>query len=947
MRNSTACHLSVSEALPPGCLYARGRFAFELQSLPPEGRLRIAARQWGRVWLNGVPLGRLFVRHHEGEWRYHEFDLRPHLRVGRNVVAVLLHTLGAPGIHIPGTQPRQPILMRAEGGAGAADFSAADGWRFAPADEFLPAPRHNDLIGHEELRDLRREEPEWRLASYDDCAWRPAASCHQAPATFLPAPHRPLREEIHVPARIVEQGRHCPAWAAQSFPPSARHAWWRIRPAPAARPLHFFHGYRLGSRLLVDGQERELPLFPPMDWVTVYGSTFLEVSGKAHEILGSYPKRPDLPYAASVPPLAFGWAQAPEGGDRIEWAESPEGPWTQGRLEPDWEHQRMLDQIARRRLCTLGPDGVVDLRVTDETAALVFEFPRSITMLPVLEFADASAGVEVELVYSERLSPMPGLRFPAVYRDRALLRAGPQTWSVALQYKSARYLEVIIRAPGGFAHLRRVAAVYRHYDYDETGRFESSEPRLNAIWEICRNTMEAGSQDFIMDGPWREQMLYIGDNFVHNQAAYHLYDNLEIVRWQHQLYAQGQMPDGIFQPNQPCRTPPAEYRLLDQTILWPIQLEHHWQHTADRAFIAGLLPNVVRLLDGFQNLFGTGAGADPRLRGLTGWNWVDHPGMLDGRELRSIRHDGIPTAINLLYVMALRSAARLLRECGGAPGDLEQAGRFDRLRQELAAALRERHWDGGRKVYADCEVEGRPSPEVSLHVNLLAILAGLAEAPAELLARTWKQPGVLQPCGVFFHIHLLEVLHRLGERAAVLREIRQQWGAFLDAGLTTTPENTVCNDDWWASVGHPWGASPSVYLIRSIAGLSPLAPGWKRVAVNPFLGDLRKVRVTVPTPQGLIEAEFYQTESGVAGRIAVPPGVEVEFTEPSTRRRVEVMTVTLNRCGAGSVLDRSVATCDANASDLCREISRQSLQQSSRQSLGCGREPAPEGEPHE
>jgi hypothetical protein len=879
---------NVSDVLVPGCLYARGRFAFDLQALPPEGRLRVAARQWGRVWLNGVPLGQLYVRCHEDEWRYQEFDLRPHLRLGRNVVGVLLHAWGAPGIHIPGTPLPQPIRLRAEGRAGGVDFSDPAGWRFAPADEFLPAPRHNDLIGHEELRDFRREEPEWLLASYDDGAWRPASASVQAPETFLPAPHRPLREEIHVPARIVEQGRYCPAWAAQSFPPSSRHAWWRIRPAPSDRSLHFFHGYRLGSRLRVDGQERELPLFPRMDWATVYGSTVLDASDAAHDILGSYPRKPELPYPAPVPPLAFGWTHVPEGGDRVEWAVSTDGPWMEGRLEPDREHQLMLDRIEPRRLCALGPDGVVDLRVEDETVALVLEFPRSITMLPVLEFADASAGVEVELIYSERLSLMPGLRFPAVYRDRAILRAGAQSWGVALQYKSARYLQVIIRAPGGFAHLQRVAAVYRHYDYEETGRFESSEPRLNAIWEICRNTLEAGSQDFIMDGPWREQLLYIGDNIVHNQAAYHLYDNLEIVRWQHQLYARGQMPDGIFQPNQPCRTPPDQYRLLDQTILWPIQLEHHWQHTADREFIAGLLPNVVRLLDGFQSLFGGGAGGDLRLRGLTGWNWVDHPGLLDGRELRSIRHEGIPTAINMLYGMALRSAARLLRECGCRPGDLEQAGQFDRVGQGLASALRERHWDGGRKVYADCVVEGKPSPEVSLHVNLLAILAGLSEAPVELLAKTWNQAGVLQPLGVFFHIHLLEVLHRLDQRGAVLREIRRQWGVFLDAGLTTTPEFTMLNDDWWSSVGHPWGASPIVYLIRSLAGLSPLEPGWRRVAVNPFLGDLRKVRVTVPTPRGMIEAEFYQTENGVAGRIAVPQGMEVQIDDPAQRKRIAI-----------------------------------------------------------
>jgi hypothetical protein len=124
------------------------------------------------------------------------------------------------------------------------------------------------------------------------------------------------------------------------------------------------------------------------------------------------------------------------------------------------------------------------------------------------------------------------------------------------------------------------------------------------------------------------------------------------------------------------------------------------------------------------------------------------------------------------------------------------------------------------------------------------------------------------------------VLHRLGERDALLREIRQQWGAFLDAGLTTTPEFTMLNDDWWASVGHPWGASPVVYLIRTIAGLSPLEPGWSRVAVAPFLGDLRKVRVTVPTPRGLIEAEYCRTESGVAGRITVPNGVQVQIMDP-------------------------------------------------------------------
>jgi len=879
--------IDVGSAFPEACRYANGRFTFDCEALDEGGILRLAAWQVGRVWLNGVLLGQLYVRSHEDEWRYLEFDLTGRLRQGRNTIGVLLHAWGAPDDAIPGVPSPRPLCLAAAGGAGNADFADHTRWRFTPAPDFLPAPRHNSLIGHEELRDLRLECLDWLQPDFDDSAWVAGQASIGPTLHFLPAPHRQLGEEVHVPSRIVEQGRHLPAWTVRSLPPSATHKWWRICPGPLPAPLLFFHSHRVGSRLFVDGREWQLPLFPPMEWAELYHGVPLESSDIAHELHGSTPVPPELPYPAPVPPMLFGWDQLPEHGDHIEWASSCEGPWTEGHTAPDVEHRLMIDRIEPLRLCALRPDGQLDLRVKDDVAAVVLEFPRSITMLPSLEFADATEGVEVELVYSERLSTMPGIRFPAVYRDRAILRSGPQTWNVALQYKSARYLMIIVRAPGGFAHLRRVSAVYRHYDYQETGRFASSDTRLNAIWDICRNTMEAGSQDVIVDGPWREQLLYIGDNYVHNQAAYHLYDNLEIIRWQHHLYAQGQMPDGIFQPNQPCRTPPEQYRLLDQTMLWPIQLEHHWQHTADREFIRELLPNVVCLLDGFHTRFG--GEADPRLRDLTGWNWVDHPGLLDGRELRSIRHEGVPTAINMLYAMALDAAARLLRECGGRPEDHTEAHRFTARRAGLCDCLRARHWDARRMLFADCVVEHLPSPEASLHVNLLAILGGVAQAPGALLDSTWNRPGVLQPCGVFFHIHLLEVLHRLGRHTDVLQEIRRQWGAFLDAGLTTTPEYTTLNDDWWASVGHPWGASPIVYLLRSIAGLTPLAPGWALVGVDPHLGDLRKVRVTVPTPRGPLEADLHQTHGNVAGVIRVPYGVEVRIPEPALRGRIEVV----------------------------------------------------------
>jgi hypothetical protein len=868
-------------ALPPTCdatlHYGYARAAVTLEQ-PVAAVLHLGAQQFALLWVNGISVGRTYVRHHDDEWRYERFDLAPCLRPGENVIAVLLHAWGAPEADIPGVSPPKPIRFAVAGQVGVVDLADPTVWRVAPATEYRPARRHNDLIGHEERRDFRLEAQGWKVLGFDDGGWQRPRVEEMPDVAFRPSPLRPLHEEPVVPTRLIAQGRHVEAVARQACAPRFDTSYWRIAfTLTAPTELTFYYRHRVGSRLWVDGVERPFSFEPPFPWVEQYRPVALALGAGEHVLLGQTP----APVEFQQQGQPFGWAECPPGGDRVAWGASPDGPFMDGETTPDLDNRPLIDQISPTTAGILAADGRLDLVVEDAEVAVLLEFARSMTLLPVVEVSDATAGVELELVYSERLSQVAGLTFPAAYTDRAILRDGAQTWEVSCQYKSARMLKLIVRARGGRAVIRRVSAIYRHYAYDPTGQFTCDDERLNAIWQICRNTMEFGSQDVIMDGPWREQLLYIGDNYVHNQACYHLFGNHEIVEWQHTLYAQGQMPDGLFQPNQPCRTPPEDYRLLDQTILWPIQLEHHWRYTGRRKCIGALLPQVVRLMDGFIALFARSG--DPRLRNVTGWNWVDHPGWEDGR-VRGIRHEGIPTAINLLQVLALQSSARLLRDAGMA----SEAARLEARAGALAARLRQAHWDGTRQVFADCVVKGKPSSEVSVHVNLLAMLAGLADDPAGLLDRTWKRPGVLQLCGAFFRVHLFEVLHRLGRVPELLAEMRAVWGDFLDAGLTSTPEYHQVNGEWGASVGHPWGASPAIYLVRSVAGLTPAAPGWARVAVAPNLCDLRQVRVAVPTPQGQIAADFCQTENGVTGVIRAPHGVEFAYSDPLLGRRIRI-----------------------------------------------------------
>lgn len=855
--------------------YARRAFCLAEQG---EGMVRIATEREAIVWLNGVYLGRTYLRHHDEEFRYEEFDLTAHLQPGENVLAVLLHAWGTPEIDIPGVEPPQPIHFAVAGRAGGVDFADLTAWRVAPATEYLPARRHNSLIGHEELRDLRQEPLGWREPGFDDSAWQAPCIRETDEKTFLPSPLRHLYEEVIYPARIVTQGVFREAIALHDTAPTPEHRYWRIRiELNAPCELVFYYKNRLGTRLWVDEEERSAPFEPPFAWVEPFQPVFLHLAAGKHEIVGQFPP----PAEFQVPALSFGWRELPTGGDQIAWATERDGEYTPGQPQPDVDKRPMIDTILPEARCALGAEGELDLTVKDEEVALIFEFPRSITMLPQIEIADASDGTRLELIYSERLSEVDGLTLPAAYTDRVILRDGAQHYATSFQYKSARILMLIVRATGGCATIRRVSAVYRHYDYDQIGEFASNDTRLNACWEICRNTMEFGSQDIIMDGPWREQLLYIGDNYVHNQACYHLFGNHEIVEWQHTLYAQGQMPDGIFQPNQPCRTPENAYRLLDQTILWPIQLEHHLQYTGRRDFVENLLPNVVRLMDGFHQLYGQGD--DLRLRNVTGWNWVDHPGLEDGVP-RSIRHDGIPTAINVLYLLALQSSSRLLSQFGC---DTE-AARLQEMAVHLRTLLLTHHWNAERQLFADCVVEDAPSPEVSVHVNLLAIEAGLADDPHGMLDRSWKQSGVLQICGPFFRVHLFEVLHRLGRFEEMLAEIREMWGGFVDAGLTSTPENTPINAEWGESVGHPWGATPATYLVKSLAGLSPLDNGWRRVRLAPQLCDLQGLRVTVPTPYGPITMDLQQEDGEVTGSVTIPAEVELIIPDAQLREAIAI-----------------------------------------------------------
>ena len=238
--------------------------------------------------------------------------------------------------------------------------------------------------------------------------------------------------------------------------------------------------------------------------------------------------------------------------------------------------------------------------------------------------------------------------------------------------------------------------------------------------------------------------------------------------------------------------------------------------------------------------------------------------------------------LNALWARALEDLAEMSRWLGN-----EGTARWADERREAVRDGFEQFWDDERDVYVDHLVDGVAQIQAAQHGGAAALAAGIV--PAERIDRvvarlvdrsrslrhswvmdpvtptggsdgyhhlvlgypepTWDAETEMVEAEPFFRHVLHEGLARAG-RADLIAELCRDWRVFLDAGETTWPEcwtgGTRC---------HGWSSTPTWDLVTHTLGISPAAPGYASVRVDPHLGDLDWARAVVPTPHGPITVE--------------------------------------------------------------------------------------------
>jgi hypothetical protein len=400
-----------------------------------------------------------------------------------------------------------------------------------------------------------------------------------------------------------------------------------------------------------------------------------------------------------------------------------------------------------------------------------------------------------------------------------------------------------------------------YYPVTQAGSFESSDARLNKIWETAVYTAHLSMQDSILDGIKRDRGRWIGDNEVIARVVGDVYGDQRLI--------QSGLEDAIG----PEPVTGHVNGLPGYSAWWVIGEAEYVRRWGDlrqlysvKDRLLELLPRMERELDE-RGVYAACSGAKPFV------DWAKDLSA-DSPEARRAMH--------FEYLLAFRQAAWLLHLANDETGAAKYSARA-----EAMAAAAHKFLKDENGAYGD-----------RWQTNTIAVLAGAVEGDAQrqavwsVLARTvaGRKPGdVMTP---YYGSYLLGAMAELGHRREALDWMRAYWGGMLDAGATSFWE--AWDPDWSsgdphaqleadskvgynASMAHGWSSGPAAWLMEELLGVKAVQPGFRNVQIRPELAGLEWVRGAVATPLGAVRVEA----NAKRVVIAIPAGMQATILLPA------------------------------------------------------------------
>ena len=402
-----------------------------------------------------------------------------------------------------------------------------------------------------------------------------------------------------------------------------------------------------------------------------------------------------------------------------------------------------------------------------------------------------------------------------------------------------------------------VRGTFTGYPLTRDASLDTDRQELKDILDIGWRTARLCAMETYMDCPYYEQLQYLGDTRI--QALVTLYNSADdrLVKNFLHLADISRNADGITKSRYP--TTLAQY-IQPYALSYVYALHDYMMYGEDTQYVLDLLPGAEQILDYFHRFQQT----DGRVKDLPGWNfsdWVnDSPAWNYGAPLKGADGCSINMDLQLLY------AYQLMAEMENVRGNTWLAGEYTKEAGKLAAAVIAAYWNAERGLFADRAEQDN----YSQHGNALALLCGIVDDPRALAEKLLTDTSLNQ-CSLYYKFYLYQALVKAGLGDHYL-EWLDIWRMNMAMGLTTWGETSDVSGT--RSDCHAWGASPNIEFFRTVLGIDSDAVAFKRVRIEPHLGDLKEIGGSIPHPSGSISVHYKVKGGKLHAEITLPEGVD-------------------------------------------------------------------------
>ena len=521
-----------------------------------------------------------------------------------------------------------------------------------------------------------------------------------------------------------------------------------------------------------------------------------------------------------------------------------------------------------RRVEQLRP---VDI-ITTPAGRTIVDFGQNITGRLRLR-VDGEAGHTIQLRHAEVLEdgelclrPLRG----ALARDEYTLRGGgPQEWEPRFTLHGFRYAEV--QGWPGSLGFDDVTAVVCHSDMRRTGWFDCSDPLLNRLHDNIVWSMRGNFVDIPTDCPQRDERLgWTGDLAVFAPAAAFLYDCAGVLTsWLADLALEqneiGTVPFYVpwLELNGPAK-PAAVWGDAAVAAPWVV-----FERYADLEVLRAQYQSMRAWVDQV-----TGLAGERRLwdNGFQFGDWLDPAAPPDQPAAARTDPHLIATAYHARSARTLAQIAALL-------GEEADHRRYATLAGEVGEAFAEEFVTPSGRLASDAQT----AYAVAITCDLLEKVDQRERAGRRLVDLV-KAQGHRIGTGFVGTPLICDALTAAGADDTAYHLLMQRecpsWLYQVTMGATTVwerwdsllPDGSVNPGDMTSFNHYALGAIAD-WLHRTVAGLAPAAPGYRRILVRPRPGGgLTRARATHDSPYGRIEVAWQRHGDRLEVTLTVPPG---------------------------------------------------------------------------